>query len=486
MLNKWLSQVVAFMLIFLVSSACGDTKKKDDALDPNRLDPIPNNSSYSYVREDLSCFQTESSLSYLSRGTVYGMSNGRATMSEEAFLSTTGNPSLRGLFIHHTNYDFEASTVCDASGSCRDTTTRAATPLPICREDGKYKRVSIEGIGLSSYNHLDKVFHFYRSVPNSKSIPTVELFVLPKFSESTNGSVSVVADNLAYHTKKQAIFVYPRGKIADKIWPNVNLWESPWILAHEGAHHLFKMHFTKMIEPYLAKNPALRGVEESFPIVKLDPKDFFPESTPPTVKLAAARRVTVSEAIGSVNEGFADLFAFYAVGERSDTVNGLTCFTEGRDIASTRFKTGETKAITRQALDAFLANYEIDVKAPAGFYNCDAPDYQDIHIVGSVITYGLNRVYNEAASVKQASNRSVAKGKLALQWLDAMGSYTVSLAAAGSSLPPVEQVLGRYIQEGIKQGTTDGRTLNPIQCQAVRDVFPAYATVWIGSTFVCN
>lgn len=486
MITKKLAQVLALAVVLATLSACNDSSRKKenpDVLDPNRLDPMPS-TGYQYAREDVNCMQTES-LSYISKATVYGMSNGRATISEEPFLSTRGNPSLRGMFVTNTNYGYEASTICDASGSCRETPVRSANPLPICRQDGRYKRLSIEGIGLSSYNHLDKVFHFYRGVQLSKSIPSVELYVLPRFSESRGGSASVVTDNLAYHTKKQAIFVYPRGAIADKIWPSVNLWESPWILAHEGAHHIFKMHFTKLIEPYLARNPAFKDVGESFPIVKLDPKDFFPDLQP-TFELAAARSVTVSDAIGAVNEGFADLFAFYAVKEKSDKVNGLTCFTEGRDMASTKFKTGEAKAITRQALNTFLANYEIDTKAPAGFYNCDAPDYQDIHVVGSVITYGLNRIYNEAASVKAASDRQAEKGRMTLKWLNDMGTYVANLAATNANLPSVEQVLGRFIQEGIKQGTPDGRTLNPVQCQIVRDVYPAYASSWIGSTFVCN
>lgn len=461
---------VPFALLLL---SCTPSKRGSDALDPNKLPPNSPSDAFSYVREDPSC-SSNNALTSIAEPAIRVFEHASVTSIKATLRGAFGNPYLAGPHISLTAYDYETRKDCSPRGDCQERIIRGASALPICRADGAYARESVEGVGVTSYAHLDRVFQAHADA-SGKTLSQVRLFILPKVVEvDANATESIMSDNAAYVGGEKAVLMYPKGRIGAKLWPNVNLWESSFVVAHEGAHHIFQEYFFNTIRP----NGALASLVHKHPPVlkKLKESDYFPS---PTQREAQdSHGVDANEVIGAVNEGFADLYAYYAVRENSASIGEMACFTKGRDVASPFFRTGEKKELSANGLNTFLSPVAIDPYVPSQTYPCDVLDFQDIHHLGAIIVHGLDRVFADSARVKSASDKTKEKAKLATEWVDAMAKRTLAEASRSSQLPYPGVFLQMMVEEGVRRGSVDGKTLTATQCAAVKDVFPVYEADW--------
>jgi len=309
-----------------------------------------------------------------------------------------------------------------------------ANGLKICDATRAYPRASVEGAAKISQKHLSTARQFYDRLPSKTALPDAALMVLPtveKTATADDGTVTrtVLVDNLAYAPSfggEPMFIVFPKSRRAVKqgLWTDVNLWEVPWGLAHEFGHHVFRQHTGRT------------GLE-------LVPIQSF--------ELTAAAGPTPDDYWTAVNEGFADLFAFYTHGAKKGQLRGVDCFETNRDVTEPRFVTGDMKILDATVAAKFAAPRS---GAPA---NCDKPSFQDVHTLGAVIAHGMDQLFTANGLVDPQ-----AKAEALLGWAERLGTLAEGRPASAVTLASM-----------LEQALTDGR-----QCATARTYFPVYAGTW--------
>jgi hypothetical protein len=450
-------------LVAVLASSCGEAPKTKR--DSATVLPFNSDAAFAdrYFVADEAC-QSQGGAAAIGKPPVFlwdGSSVKQAAFPHDQ-LSSAG--SLTGPGIAKTTYNLRQRTSCwqdddgvDCSGGSRPVTPPQS--LKVCTAGRFFERTSVEGIGLSSLASLSLARRYYETIEGRDAgIRAAHLVVLPTIETvvSTRGGAvqrekrEVVTDNLAYASSfggEPAFVVFPKGKKAEErgLWKNLNLWELGWGLAHEYGHHVFRTHARLDDGGLLRLSPI-----HSF--------DFSDDRTPVQVERNAAQ-ASPSNVLGAVNEGFADLFAFYVYGGKAGALDGVDCFAKSRDVASGQFANGDAKQLSADVLAQF--NKEVAV-APAP---CTTPAYDDIHIIGAIIAHGVDRLFAGGP----AEGR---KAALLLRWSAAIGGLIRDGVSNASSLEPL-------IAEAVKLAATGGTQLTAAQCEAIREVFPVYAPGWL-------
>lgn len=115
------------------------------------------------------------------------------------------------------------------------------------------------------------------------------------------------------------------------------------------------------------------------------------------------RKVDEHTLIGALNEGFADLFARYTLGDEY-TVNGVGCLSQTRDVYSAYFLNGEHKKLTRKAIDTFLSSIKSESKSCFSHTN-----YQSLHVIGAILAHGVDKIYKEIGLNKNQKLKQLVK-----------------------------------------------------------------------------
>lgn len=137
---------------------------------------------------------------------------------------------------------------------------------------------------------IRKLDQLHAQIPQLRPV-TVELF--PIFENTGGERVSFATDDAFYDAGRETIVILPSSLPT----PRVRLWESPFVLAHELAHHAIVTKFRLQIEDWC-------------------------------------------------EEGNADLMAFRMTGENPELIRELPGFGSDRDPSWPRFSDGENKANT--------------------------------------------------------------------------------------------------------------------------------------------
>jgi hypothetical protein len=438
-----------------------------------------------YFVQDLTCQVDESGgkdgVATLGSLSVYQW-QGSATAPIPYAFSGSSKDTLTAGPIAGSDYDYRQTARCDSpsegSGCGGDSTTVQRLPrsLRICGAGAGYARTSVEGIALASLASLSTADAFYRRIPErNESLKPASLLVLPIVERTyTDGSRrQVTTDNLAYAPSfagQPTFVVFPKGRRAESLglWKGVNLWEVPWGLAHEYGHHVFRSH-TAVSRIANATGAADEGDGMTLtPIIAdLPAPDEEDGVERDAAGFALAERTVSSEDVwSSVNEGFADLFAFFALGGDADVTKGVDCFDVNRDVMARAFASGEPKSLSAEVLAQF---YAPDTARPT---SCKVPNFQDVHAIGAIIAHGASRLVRDVAtSPTQAAG-------LLLGWADRLGAVIRQRAAAGAT---AKLTLDALIEPLLKVVAKGDGTLTATQCETVRDVFPVYADAWLGT-----
>ena len=272
----------------------------------------------------------------------------------------------------------------------------------------------------------------------------------------------VVSNNLAYvaaYKQAPTFVIYPTSP-ADSPKNDatkLNLWESSWGLAHEFGHHVLRTHTGKaeISENSLGDNEAIEGGAEFFP-APIETRGTY-------IALAGSNRsVGPREHWQAVNEGFADLFAFYSLNQQEKLARNIPCMDISRDVTSAKFASGFPKSIDDSVMADYTSSDYISVD------HCRQPNFQTPHSIGAILAYGVNLLFQASQEVSQDGSEKA--GELLLRWADELRI----LANHGAS----EISLSEMIRLAAVVAGESGNRLSSGQCDVIRRVFPVWQDDW--------
>jgi len=253
--------------------------------------------------------------------------------------------------------------------------------LWVCPETSLYSVNSFEGSGLNISYSINKTYNAVLEADPSISLGAVSVEVAPtkrknlKFRggpKDMEHTVGYETDNAYYQSEDRVITFLPQSKRYSERENNPPYWQVPMVASHEYGHHIFHTLILGNISSEVKHSEAC-----------------FKNHT--TMKNMAfnitgnRRDNTAGFALGSINEGFADLIAYYSLDKGERELKAVECFTKNREIESPVFGAGMSKAIGSKALR--LMNSK---NAQRPDRSCDTPNYQEVHDVGALFAYGSN------------------------------------------------------------------------------------------------
>jgi hypothetical protein len=354
----------------------------------------------------------------------------------------------RGRSIHSVTYDSKYNFIINSlNGESRMALTNyePGKTLEICPGVLRFESNTFEAAGLSTAFYIDRMYQRVGRVLTTR-IPPVSLEVGSRIiNERLNvreGKLHLTpaysVDNAMYLPDSHKIIFVPHGFEIRKYNFNSNFWQVPIIPSHEYAHHIFNL-----IGPETKANQGI--VSNCF-------GEKIEKSSLVEIDASGDRRVTVESVRNALNEGFADLLAYYSLDrdERSTIYVPLLSF--NRDVESPNFNVGEPKNFQHKALAKFFSP-----KSPPRT-NLEI-DYQDIHIIGAIFAH---RVYKllESSVIKEE-----AKVEFILDWAK-------DLRRLSSSLSPQNYMNESMILLAEKYFEYFGPSHSSKHCQKVRELYP--------------
>ena len=455
--------VVSPIMMALIACGGKPTAKRE----PATVLPFNADSAFAepYFISDEVC-QAQSGIQNVGKPIIYSWKDGGIKTLPLPIDDVSSVDSLTAPGFNSTVFSLIQRTTCRIDGVSVDCSAGARMvqrpqSLKICASNQSYARTSIEGVALSSLASLSLARQFYFSLATSDTqlneanlivLPTIETIVEDRYGNENKDRRKVMTDNLAYAPNfggSPAFVVFPKGKrsLARGLWTNLNLWEMGWGMAHEFGHHVFR-HHTETDHARLT---------QMMPIHSFAPKD---NTAFTRIEQTASADLT-DRSLGAINEGFADLFGYYTFGGAAGITKGIDCFEKSREVDSAIFFNGDPKVLSAPILDQFYGVTE----AHAG--SCTEPSYDDIHMIGAIIAHGIDRLLQATPGLTNPSLKS----NILLTWAEAIGQQL----QAQSRLD-----LADILRQLLRQLATVDRSLTSEQCRVIRDVFPAFGTMWLG------
>jgi hypothetical protein len=213
--------------------------------------------------------------------------------------------------------------------------------------------------------------------------------------------------------------------------------------------HLFHTPASHMAR--LAESPALRAGFTQF----LRTQDFF---------------------IGSLNEGFADLWAYYTLKQPMDMFN-VSCFAKNRNVADAAFYNGVSKSWDETLWNkSFLGDLKLvaEFNAADAVEACSQPSFTDIHIIGAAMAHTADAVFSAAAQTHSTDNNSsLLKAEMSLAWLKSIKDSNEFEDLGGKA--SLSRILNTAVGTGISYLKGTDKTAF---CAVVSSKFPALVKRW--------
>jgi hypothetical protein len=471
------SKSTLFLFLLVLAASCGENSEKEPELEIGSYKDFKNYFT-NYHLDDQNCLGT-SDASDLSDLLVRNWNGLNVEENLVPVDGIQGTPKLSGSIVKRTFVSHSSVATClsTSSGfSCPDNRVENSKPvyLSLCKNSANYTRNSFEGIAATSLFHLETAYSYYSSIPvNKPALPQVNLFVLPKVERNiVDGNDPDVLlerrtleSNLTYvddYYEHPTFMIHPT-KIDEDPRENLNkanLWESGWALSHEFGHHVL----TSLTGLTTVSLDSLTYNEFS---VKNDPNFYNILSDVEIGQYSSRRSVTPGTLWGALNEGFADLYGFYSMGQKRGMTNGLSCFEKSRDVSSAIFSDGSYKRINKYVLEVFYSGTEYSSGS------CQTPNYQSIHILGSIFAHGLYRI--------GITNGGNTRGESLLDFAAGVKEYVTKNPEFVALSDMV--AIGVASFAGIPEGARELQRipLNKGTCQVINEVFPAFSEEWFSS-----
>ena len=404
-LRRYLTALPAMLLsISLVSCSDFNPKPRSSPDTPSTppLEAYPDIlGNLDFFLEDSSCLQQEADVSLDSA--LYNSWDGQHMRRKRLQNpQIQGSPVLSSTLIKRTFLPRTFDIQCrDAPGvsSCDFVGNKPIVPFKLCRNSGSYDAQSLESVALTSLIHLEKAHLFYkRTNPSHHQVERSQLFILPRFTtthlSAADGQVThknTVHDNLSYiknFYENPAFIIHPPSRSSAHSHKE-KLWEYPWTLAHEFAHHVLSSH-SKFSNSDLAQQ---RGVAASSQL-SMQPPQLTSHGWVQNYLWGWQNSVRISTHVmkkskswNTFNEAYADLWAFFATENNSQGITNIDCLQGNRDASYEKFKDGTFKIITAEALSSFHASSKVL------HTSCHQAHFSAVHVFGTALAHGFYRAH---------------------------------------------------------------------------------------------
>lgn len=260
--------------------------------------------------------------------------------------------------------------------------TNTPKVMRICPGVKKYERYTYENASLSATYSIGKAAAKLKEI-GYEAREKVDVYVSPKLveryifegSDEVRTEDYIATDNAFYFPHIRSVVFLPQSEESREGagFGNIPLWEVPMVGAHEYAHHVFH-------DIMSSAQGSLNAFNHS----------CFSAMTPEEalIKKDGLRDVGTSDVLNSLNEGFADLIAFYSLDKEERGLENVICMEASREVGSSRFANGDMKEFDRKFMRTFLSRERIET------VGCYSPDFQAIHHVGAVFANVSDRLMN--------------------------------------------------------------------------------------------
>jgi hypothetical protein len=198
--------------------------------------------------------------------------------------------------------------------------------ISIC-SSSRYSSDSYAGSYLHVSKYLDEAYQAHKNIRGD--ISQVNLWIAPKIEvKNFSGQSEVIkyyqVNNAAYVPSTNTIIFYPKGRVGRQPIPfnGVAFWQIPMVIGHEYGHHVFSEIFYPISR--LKEAPK---IDEKTRLEQEASKLCFDSSEGhqhfKMISDGSFRFVDHATVIGAINEGFADLFAFYAIGKKKNNLKKI-------------------------------------------------------------------------------------------------------------------------------------------------------------------
>lgn len=318
----------------------------------------------------------------------------------------------------------------------------------LCRTLEPYKDKTYEDAAVSALYPLLKFEKQFYEIIEKYNPSEVELNIQPEIAIISDADVNIKVNNAYYYSN--VITFLPQGVTRfegnDYIpFGGVPLWKIPMVVMHEYGHHLFATIFYHG-DIHLHSDESIADVHDSGPCFNPAPEGeiLASEIKKRTLDKNLARR--------ALNEGFADIFAYYG-SEEGRSLLGLGCFTNSRDVESHIFRNGDLKKLNADALKEFLNEKTVH------YSGCGTDvDFQDIHIVGAVYAHAIHTTLNKLVTTDE-------------QKLEFIFDWVAKIGKSYLSYKKPEQVLAGAVNAFIEV-LRDKKVYSTYRCQKMQGFFP--------------
>lgn len=280
--------------------------------------------------------------------------------------------------------------------------------LNVCPGTPSYDAFSYEGAGLAISHSISSTYKAIKSV-STMEIEQITIQVAPTIKKNwryrggqhnRKWIKGYDTDNAYYNSEKKEITFLPQSERYQQVISKVPFWQIPMVGAHEYGHHVFH---TLVIEEIM---PNFRHSEACFDTITTLSNQELANA------VGGARNNSFGYALGSLNEGFADLISFYALSNQERALKNVKCFVKNREVQSEVFGSGHKKIFTKTALS--IMDSPINQVADR---SCDTPNFQDTHHVGAVFANVADKIMTRAGLAKEDKLRVI------LDWGKALSQY---------------------------------------------------------------
>lgn len=364
-------------------------------------------------------------------------------------------------------------------------------PVFLCRDASSIPAYTQEGAAISMKADADAAYALYQAVKNKGdvSLPMLKQVYLNaavkikqidrdiSTDEEATEVTSYFTDNAVFMPGEEpTLMSFPLSEDSKKfnLLNGVPLWDVKGVFQHEFGHFIFQSlmedgsPFASYHE-YAEKNPDLHLFQT-------------PLSTSARIAERPALRSKLAEFVmtqdffvGSLNEGFADLWAYYTLKQPADMFE-ITCFSKNRNVASPTFFNGISKAWD-DGLWNKIFNFDMEdtlaSSSTTPIEACSQPYFTDIHIVGAAMAHTADAVFTVVASSSPTQDASLLKAEMSIAWLKSIKDSAEFGYLGGKA--SLSRILNTAIGTGMGYlNDTDKTAL----CNVVSSKFPVLVKRW--------
>jgi hypothetical protein len=491
---------------------CGSDRSNQQDPPPPQLLPLLTSRErpQTYVLHDSSC-QNRMELGTnplpLSNAWVRQISPEGLTERQVKLFNTQTQISLRSTAVVETTYGEVYERVCDfrkqKNSRCRNNQgselsyLRKSNPksLRICQDAYRFPKDSYESVALTSIVGIDETFRFYQSIApkGAEQTPQISLSILPTFEEVYDyfphqGALAryktYLTHNLAYFPDVSEVVVFPESVLS---LSSQNLWESPFVLSHEYAHHIDHVRHRRLYNrANLRWSPFSHQFVDAVDEGRLD---LAIENTAPDDLSVPVSLSPRSLLMTSLSEAFADILAYYSQGESGSSLSVFSDIGVDRDLGQAQLASNLPKILRKDYLEVFFNQGKN--REPI---SSDLSQMTGVHTIGAIVAYGTNRFFTKISEARtwdqnssetppgSATAQTKFKYRLLLFWMNAIVEDLTKLPVTSTGDECLKSLVKGF-KATLEQGINDQEILlSPEEQSELRnqlvgqlgELFPAF------------